>query len=250
MSEADAIAWMMEVNAGVWAERIRHFENAPLHWEWYRLRASLSRGAFNAPREHAKTEVFTVNGAAHDSIYRPGCWTYVFAETLDLAKALKERIDEAILEDEEHRWIVDRARTMKADQSVYANGSRITTAGAGKSVRGAHPDVIIGDDVLSDQSTDTAYQRRKTHRWWFGTVGGMGRPGGFRRALVKQPNGEYKWTRAKFGGTRIFLVGTPFHHSDLLMTMKENPLYRYRRYAAEFEPGELPLAGSLAVEAT
>jgi hypothetical protein len=48
--------------------------------------------------------------------------------------------------------------------------------------------------------------------------------------------------------TRIFLVGTPFHERDLLNGMRTNPLYRFRRYAAEFDPATC-VAGTLAVEA-
>lgn len=39
--------------------------------------------------------------------------------------------------------------------------------------------------------------------------------------------------------TRVHLVGTPFHQQDLLMNMAENPLYTFRRYAAEYEPDML-----------
>jgi hypothetical protein len=49
--------------------------------------------------------------------------------------------------------------------------------------------------------------------------------------------------------TRIMLVGTPFHERDLLMSMRGNPLYRFRRYAAEFDLA-LCVDGSLAVEAS
>ncbi len=41
-------------------------------------------------------------------------------------------------------------------------------------------------------------------------------------------------------GTRIFLVGTPQHQNDLLMSMRENPTYHWRRYAAEFDLDERP----------
>jgi hypothetical protein len=33
----------------------------------------------------------------------------------------------------------------------------------------------------------------------------------------------------------VHLVGTPFHSSDLLMGMRANPIYEYRRYSAEFD---------------
>ena len=46
--------------------------------------------------------------------------------------------------------------------------------------------------------------------------------------------------------TKVFLVGTPFHRAELLMAMRDNALYGFRRYAAEDE--EHDLVDGLAVE--
>ena len=97
MMPADQIrALLIRTSPGVWAEEVRGFENAPLHKEWYRLMPNATRLAVIAPREHAKTECFTVNQTAWRSIYQPGTWTYVFANTLDQAQEIKDRIDRAI----------------------------------------------------------------------------------------------------------------------------------------------------------
>lgn len=222
----------------IWAHEKRGLVNAPHHEEWYRLMRQAKRLAVAAPREHAKTEVFTVNQCAWRSIYQPGIWSYVFAATLDQAKGMKARINEAVREAEP--WLVDGAYKDAADEVVYANGSRVTVAGAGKAVRSAHPDIIIGDDVLEEETCLTSYQRQKTARWWFGTVSNMAHPGQSR---------VFRGQRRTFGGTRVFLVGTPFHANDLLLGMKRNPLYQFFRYAAEFRPEDLVREGSLAVEA-
>jgi hypothetical protein len=63
------------------------------------------------------------------------------------------------------------------------------------------------------------------------TIGGMAHPGTTRRVLGNQ--------RVQMPGTKVFLVGTPFHEEDLLMSMKKNPLYQYRRYSAEFQASNL-----------
>ena len=47
--------------------------------------------------------------------------------------------------------------------------------------------------------------------------------------------------------TQIVLVGTPFHQQDLLMSMRANPIYHFRRYSVVFSPDEL-VAGTWAVE--
>lgn len=227
-----------KADPAIWSHEKRGFTNAGVHEEWYRLILEERRVAVLAPREHAKTEVFTVNQTAWRSIYQPGIWTYVFLNTLDQGKLVKTRIDEAVHEVEPH--LIDGALLKNDTETVFANGSRVTIASAGKAVRSAHPDIIIGDDVLEEQSCLTSYQRQKTSRWWFGTVSNMAHAGTTR---------VHRGVRRSFPPTKIFLVGTPFHQSDLLMSMKTNPVYRYYRYAAEFRPEEL-VDGSLAVETT
>lgn len=220
---------LCRAHPGVWAERRRGFVNAAFHWEWYDLILTEKRSATVAPRDHAKTEVFTINQTAWRSIYFPGTWTYVFTAVKDQAEQLKERIDAAIEEVEPQ--LVHRARTNTKKSTVYSNWSRVTVAGAGQAVRSAHPDVIIGDDVLEEARCRTALMRRRTKDWWSGTVGGMAHSGTMRRI----GGGQKVWMPP----TRIYLIGTPFHADDLLLAMKKNPLYRFRRYAAEFDPAEL-----------
>jgi hypothetical protein len=183
------------------------------------------------------SEVFTVNGTAWRSCYWPGWWTYVFAATGDQAKELKARIDAAVMAVRPE--LVLGARVNTKLESTYANGARLTVAGAGKSVRGAHPDTIIGDDVLEEQMSLTEHQRKKTTNWWFGAVGGMAHPGTSR---VVRGHG-----RLRFPPTQIRLVGTPFHTQDLLMSTGRNLLWHYRRYAAEFDTRQL-VPGTHAVE--
>lgn len=201
------------------------------------------------------TEVFTVNDLAWRCTYTPALWGYVFCEAGDQAKELKARIDSAVRETAP--WMVAGQIVGNETESVYANWSRVTVAGVGKAVRGAHPDIIVGDDVLSEANSLTAAGRRKLARWWFGTVAGMAHPGKVRtlgeledeqgRIIVVAKSGEP--TRVRMAPTRTRLVGTPFHRQDLLMSMKDNPVYYYRRYSAEFDPAGL-VAGTLAVEAS
>ncbi|MDL5159432.1 hypothetical protein [Actinomycetospora termitidis] len=222
------------------AEHKLGYTMAPFHYEWCDLAQTERRLAVVAPREHAKTATFFENATTWRSVYTPGLWTYGFSQTLDQAKGLLARVRTAI--EAVAPELVDGAEVDRADDLVLANGARITVAGAGKRVRSAHPDVIIGDDVLDDEGTATEHQRRKTARWWFGTVANMAHPGTTRPARMWGTT-----AMVTMPATVIHLVGTPFHASDLLMSMRDNSRYHFRRYSAECAPAER-VGGTWAVE--
>lgn len=239
-SRADADELACKAHLGVWMEQKRGFTNSPLQWEWSELAMTMAKAAINAPRDHSKSETWTVSQTAWRCRYIPGTNVLILGSTDDLAKELLVRIDQALLETDP--WML-RGRDVinNVKHSRYSNWSEVKVAGAGKKVRGKHPDVIIGDDVLDEESCATSYQRRKTARWWSGTVGGMSHPGEW-RTLGDYPGAPRVWMPP----TIVHLVGTPFHQQDLLMSMRENPIFKYRRYAAEYD--ERDLVDGLAVE--
>lgn len=243
MPEAKELACQM--HPGAMAELKLGFTNALFHWEWYELEMKHNRLAIVAPREHAKSEVFSVVSTAWMAIYRPGSWQAIFTSSSDNAIKLMERILSTI--GTLDPVLLDNAPKMSGNEVILSNWSRITVSGAGKAIRGWHPDRIVGDDLLSDIHATTNLHRRRMETWWFGTVGPMAHPGTTRKM---------GWGRIKRGSrmqqfkpTKIVLVGTPFHQLDLLMAMRENPIYVFRRYTAEFVPDEL-VPGTMAVEAT
>lgn len=237
---ADATELSCKAHLGVWMEEKRGFTNSPLQWEWSELAMELPKACIVAPRDHSKSETWTVSQAAWRCRYVAGTYVFIFSSTDDLAKDLKARIDLAL--EQTDPWMLRGSHTINnVKESLYANHSRVKVAGVGKKVRGGHPDHIIGDDVLAEESCLTSYQRRKTSRWWSGTVGGMSHPGEVRTI------GKYLGApKAYFPPTTVHLVGTPFHRQDLLMSMRENGIYRFRRYAAEYD--ERDLVDGLAVE--
>ncbi len=226
--KADANRLLLPTHPGYWAQEKLGYTNQPFHWEWYALELRSNRFALIAPREHAKSEVFSVVTTAHHAAYNPGSWQYLFADTESQAKLILERVMGTIAVTDP--VLLDRLPKDETVDVILANYSRITVAGRGKAVRGAHPDRIIGDDVLSEESTGTSYQREKLERWWKGTVAPMAHPGtrrkiGWGRIRKKAPVIYYR-------PTTIGLVGTPFHQQDLLMQMRSNPIYEFRRYSA------------------
>lgn len=238
--EGEVHELMAKASLGYWTQYKMGLTMAPFHWEWCRLRQKARRIAIVAPREHAKSETFTVHGTAWESVYQPGLYTFIFCEAKDQAKEMLAKIRATILVVAPE--LIKYARTDSTQLLVLANFSRIRVAGSGSAVRGAHPDVIVGDDVLNEGSAGSSKQREQVRKWWFGAITGMAHPGTL-RTLGEGENAQTLW----FPPTRIYLVGTPFHQQDLLVGMKENPVWSYRRYAAEYDPGKL-VPGSMAIE--
>jgi hypothetical protein len=182
-----------------------------------------------APRDSAKSECLTINNVAWASTTRPGFESIVFASTDTLAVRLKDRIDKALEIAAPH--LIDGCPTRNEHETVLTNGAKITAAGAGKAVRGAHPDLIVGDDVLEEEDCRTSAGRQKTESWWSGTVEGMKHSGQTPRRVGRQT--------FTYPPTRVVLVGTPFHADDLLMSKRHNQMYGWFRYASEFDADDL-----------
>lgn len=171
------------------------------------------------------SEIFSVNLPAWKSIYDPGHWTYIFCNTGQQSERILGRIVSVVTQ--VAPYMLDRPKVLHNKEVVFANDSRITVRGSGSAVRGAHPELIIGDDAQDENNTHSQMQRDRLKAWWFGTIGGMAHPGTER--IVRHQRGTE--TRS-FPATRIILVGTPFHSLDLLMSMKENEMYKLVEYSA------------------
>lgn len=235
LSLAAAREALVRDHLGIWHEQRRGFENAAFHWEWTELAQRLSRLALVAPRDHSKTETLTISQSCWRMRYRPGLQALGLTADRDLAKELVDRVVAAMAESEPEMFPLLNRNAYYVRFSNYASFSARSRY---QKVRGRHPDFIIGDDVLEEQTCLTHYQRKKTERWWHGTIEGMAHSGTWRRA------GRL---RVWMPPTVIHLVGTPFHAADLLMAMRGNPVWHFYRYAAEFEPDDLH-PGTLAVE--
>ena len=249
MLPAEASRTFEKLHPGVWAQRRLGMVNERHHWEWYEFQMLHSRCAVCAPRESSKSAVFSVISTAHKAVFTRGSWQYLFSASLDQSKLLLERVVSTIAAVEP--WLLEGAPRFSSTDVILANWSRIQIASIGKSMRGIHPDRIVGDDVLDDDTSMTDYQRRKMTGWWFGSVGPMAHPGTMRPmqwGLLK-PKGSSDIPMLRHPPTTITLAGTPFHQLDLLMSMRDNPVYAFRRYAAEFDPKEL-IPGTMALEAT
>jgi len=216
------IEFMCRHDINIWSEVYRGFSNPPHIRVWHDLINQIIFGGLKrlcvlAPRDHAKSEVFAVNTTAYLAKYGKDRWkwVYIFCNTQGQANDIIMRVHEAILS-----CYPFFAKGMKRDEireKIYFNNFRVTGKGTGAAVRGAHPDLIIADDILDDENSATNTSRDKVKSWWFGTVTNMCKP-----------------------TSSIIIEGTPQHELDLIMSLKKNPAYRWKRYPVEVEvPDEI-----------
>lgn len=99
--------------------------------------------------------------------------------------------------------------------------------GLGASMRGLHPQLLIGDDIVDDKNSTTQEQREKVWQYLAGTMMPMV---GANRTIG--PDDDPR----DFG--TMFIIGTPQHYDDSLHRLKGKPGWRHLRYpAADFESG-------------
>ena len=79
-----------------------------------------------------------------------------------------------------------------------ANGAELRIRAYRTSTRGLHPDLLLLDDVLSDQNSLSQHQRDLTWRYFVGTLLPM-------------------------GASQVLILGTAFHQDDLLFRLRPRP---------------------------
>ena len=211
------VEFLCRHDINIWSELYRGFKNPPHIRVWHKLINGVIFGGTKrlcilAPRDHAKSEVFAVSTTAYLAKYGGVAWrwVYIFCNTQAQANEIIYRVHDAIAKC--YPELIQGIVRDEVREKIYSNGFRLTGKGTGASVRGAHPDLIIGDDILDDDNSATNMSREKVKRWWFGTVTNMAKP-----------------------TSAIIIEGTPQHELDLLMSLKDNPSYIWKRYPAEME---------------
>ena len=112
------------------------------------------------------------------------------------------------------------------DKIICSNGVSVVAKSSGTSLRGVkvntiRPEVLILDDILSEENSGTTEQRKKLYDW-------------YTRVLIK--------CGSKY--SHIFCVGTPQNDQDLLSLMSNSPQFsdfKNKRYPAVLKFSESPL---------
>jgi hypothetical protein len=197
--------------------RLRDSEGRPLvvaahHRDWCKLFLENERLVLLAPRDHGKTTLEIAyllwrcwrrgrNPATGKPIAGPtGSFSAVLVSaTQAQAEVALARFMDLIVANE---WLFEdllgprsisrRERRAWASGHVrLANGAELQVNAFRTSRRGLHPDLLILDDVLSDQNSGSSHQRDLSWRYLVGTL------------LPMHPR-------------QVLVVGTAFHQDDLL----------------------------------
>lgn len=150
------------------------------------------------------------------AITTPGGSGYIFSATKDQAKDILDAIKSEIENNPKLQWLYprDSKRVWSATHIKLANGHHIRARGFGTRVRGGHPNWIVVDDGLNDESAYSDTVRRKQIEYFYAAITNMIIPGG-----------------------QIVVVGTPFHNADLYGDLRRNHEYVFKRYKALNEDG-------------
>jgi hypothetical protein len=190
------------------------FLPGPHHLQWDKLVTQHDRVCILASRGLGKTFFFSEAYAIWRAIYRPGKLTFILSAASAQAEEVLQHIKEEVESNPKLRWLLPsrvarKGSSWNKSQVIFSNGSRIVTAGFGTKKRGLHPDCIIVDDGLTDESAYSPTVRRKTNNYFFTAITNMVNPGG-----------------------QIITVGTPFAIKDLYGELKANPAYVHRVFPA------------------
>lgn len=186
------------------------------HQEWDKLVYEHQRLCVLAPRDHGKTYFFDFAYPIWQILRQPWGCGFIFSATQPQAERILGDIKYEIETNPKLQWLMPSRKDRWSSTSIrMSNGHRIFARGFGTKVRGAHPDWIVCDDVLNDESMYSDLVRQKQIDYFYTAITNM---------IV--PKGQ------------IVVVGTPFHKEDLYASLRENPEYHFQKYQAMGEDGK------------
>ena len=180
------------------------------HQEWDALVFEYKRLCVLAARDHGKTYFFDFAYPIWQILRQPWGCGFIFSATQPQAERILGDIKYEIESNPKLQWLLPSRKDRWSSTAIrMSNGHRIFARGFGTKVRGAHPDWIVCDDVLNDESMYSELVRQKQIDYFYTAITNMIVPSG-----------------------QIVVVGTPFHKSDLYASLQENPEYHFQKYKA------------------
>lgn len=186
------------------------------HLEWDELISKHKRLCILAARDHGKTYFMDFAYPIWKIITQPRGSGFIFSATQEQAERILTDIRTEIETNPKLQYLVPKIKDKWGSRHIRcSNGHRIYARGFGTRVRGAHPNWIVVDDALNDETAYSELVRNKQKDYFYTAITNMIIPGG-----------------------QIIVIGTPFHASDLYADLKNNPQYHFAVYAAETNPGK------------
>jgi len=200
-----------------------HFIAGQHHVEWSDLLNEYKRLCVLAPRDHSKTFFFDFAYPIWKAICQPIGSGFIFSATQDQAIRILGDIKSELESNPKLQYLVPDTSMRKGKQWSSSaiqlnNGHKIYARGFGTKVRGAHPNWIVVDDALNDETAYSEVVRKKQIEYFYTAISNMIVPGG-----------------------QLLVVGTPFHMTDLYGDLSNNEGYEFRKYQALQGPDETPL---------
>jgi hypothetical protein len=136
---------------------------------------------------------------------------FIFSATAKQAEIILDSIRSELESNPKLQHLVPthKTRGWSSKDLRCANGYWIRARGYGTKVRGGHPQDILVDDGLNDDTIYSPTVRKKQIDYFLSAITNMVHPKG-----------------------RIVVVGTPFTVDDLYGVLAENPAYTFRAYPA------------------
>jgi len=181
-----------------------------LHREWDKLVVDHDRIRILAPRDHLKTFYFSVAYLLYRLKHIEGDEIYLFSKTDKQAIKILDMIKRAI---RSNPYLQTLAKGKDVDfwtkkELRTSIGSTIYAQGYNTAIRGAHPKMILLDDVIDTQVVYSDEQNTKTIERYLGDILPLAEP-----------------------DTQIIIVGTLQHEADLYHSLDPD-IYALRTYSA------------------
>lgn len=194
-------------------EDICGFQLAHFHEEWYDLAENNSKTCIIASRDHGKSVFFRCY-LLWRMAYNPNTEVLFFSHSQHQSIDHMAKMDELIMSTPALRHLKP-ARGWAKQLFKFTNKSSIRAMSVGKAVRGAHPQIVVLDDILSSE----APTQLKSIATWFYT------------ALLPVLHHT----------AQMCIVGTPFSFTDLYSELKGLKGYAVSEYPAINERTGEPL---------
>lgn len=183
------------------------------HKEWFDLSESNNKTCIIASRDHGKSVFYRVY-LLWKMAYNPGTEVLFFSHSQHQSIEHMAKMNE-LIESIPALQHLKPKRGWAKQKFKFTNKSSISAMSVGKAVRGAHPQIVVLDDILSSE----AQTQLKHISSWFYT------------ALLPVLHHT----------AQLCIVGTPFSYTDLYSELKKLESYAVREYPAINEQTGDPL---------